>query len=62
MTKPTTEGVPGTAGQRDELLESEKNAAVPQPESFKDEAIEEKIVEIGPISKEGDAIKGLDPK
>ena len=62
MNESTTEGTPGTADQRDKLLESEKKAAVPQPESFKDEAIDDKVVEIGPITPGSDAIKGLDPK
>lgn len=51
-----------TPDPREALLESERKAAESQPESFKDEAIEEKVVEIGPITEEGEAIKGLDPK
>lgn len=51
-----------TPHPREALRDSERKAAEPQPESFNDGSIEEKIVEIGPITEEGDAIKGLDPK
>jgi len=48
--------------QRDALAEAEKAAAVPQEESYDERAEEDKVVEIGPITEDGDAIKGLDPK
>ena len=43
-------------------MESERKASEQQPENFKDEAVTDKKVEIGPIDKDGSAIKGLDPK
>ena len=43
-------------------MESERKASARQPENFKDEAVTDKKVEIGPITKDGSAIKGLDPK
>ncbi len=52
---------PAPADQREALKRSEK-AARSQPESFKDEATEKKIVEIDPITRGDDAIKGIDPK
>ena len=46
--------------QRKALEESEKNATRKQPENFKEEATEDKVVEIGPDLKD-DPIKGIDP-
>ena len=46
--------------QRAALERSEKKAARQQPENFKDEATDEKIVEIGPDLTEA-PIKGIDP-
>ncbi|MEP6872988.1 MAG: hypothetical protein ABI887_01365 [Burkholderiales bacterium] len=46
--------------QRDALKRSEKKAAEPQPENFKDEATEEKTVEIGP-DRTNAPIHGIDP-
>ena len=43
-------------------MESERKASEKHPENFKDEAVTDKKVEIGPIDKDGSAIKGLDPK
>ena len=50
------------AEQREALRESEKQASAKQPENFRDEATDEKQVEILPIDKKGSAIKGIDPK
>ncbi len=53
---------PGSTGQdqRKALEESEKNAKRKQPENYKEEATEDKIVEIGPDLQD-DPIKGIDP-
>lgn len=48
--------------QREALKDSERKASEEQPGSFKDEAMEEKIVEIPPVDKDEQPIKGLDPK
>ncbi len=45
--------------QRDMLAESEKKAAEPQPGSYKEEATEDKVVEIG-ADVTDDPIKGID--
>jgi hypothetical protein len=47
-------------GQREALEQSEKKATEQQPESFKDKATDEKIVEIGPHMADA-PIKGIDP-
>ncbi len=48
-------------GQRDALLDSERKANDKQPRNVKEEAINDKFVEIKP-GKNGDApIQGLDP-
>ena len=54
--KPDTQG----EGQRKALEESEKKATRQQPENFKDESTDDKVVEIGPDLKK-DPIKGIDP-
>lgn len=48
-------------GQRQALERSEKKAAEPQPENYKDKETEEKLVEIGP-DVTADPIKGIDPE
>ena len=48
-------------GQREALERSEKNAAEPQPENYKEKETEEKLVEIGP-DLTADPIKGIDPE
>lgn len=58
-------GKPGQSGQSDEaqrkaLEDSERAAARKQPGSYKEEATDDKIVEIGP-DLEDDPIKGIDP-
>ena len=47
--------------QRQALERSEKKAAEPQPENYKDKETEEKLVEIGPDVTD-DPIKGIDPE
>ncbi len=46
--------------QRVALEKSEKKAAEKHPGNFKDEATDEKIVEIGPVLTDA-PIKGIDP-
>lgn len=53
------EHTPG-GGQREPLEQSEKKAAEQQPENFKDQETEEKLVEIGPDVTDA-PIKGIDP-
>ena len=48
-------------GQREALERSEKKAAEPQPENYKEKETEEKLVEIGP-DLTADPIKGIDPE
>ncbi len=48
--------------QRQALENSERAASEKQPGSFKDEAIDEKIVEIPPVGPDTKPIRGLDPK
>ena len=63
MSTPTKPDRPKNGDQqRDALMDSERKASEQQPENFKDEAVTDKKVEIGPITKAGSAIKGLDPK
>ena len=47
--------------QREALGESERKASREQPENFKKEETEDKVVEVLPIDGESAAIKGLDP-
>ena len=49
------------AAQREALEQSEKAAAAPQPENYKEKETEEKVVEIGPDMTD-DPIKGIDPE
>ena len=49
------------ADQREALSESERKASREQPENFKKEETEDKVVEVLPIDGESAAIKGLDP-
>ncbi|HET6598853.1 MAG TPA: hypothetical protein VFG60_02725 [Burkholderiaceae bacterium] len=50
------------AKPREALKKSERKASEPQPENFKDDENDDKLVEIGPIDRKGSAIKGLDPE
>lgn len=59
-TTPSPSGMPGN-DQREALERSEKKAAERQPENFKDDETDEKLVEIGPDLTD-DPIKGIDPK
>ena len=56
MTTPDTR-----PDQREALSESERKASREQPENFKKEGTEDKVVEVLPIDGEGTAIKGIDP-
>ncbi|MDP3821994.1 MAG: hypothetical protein Q8R33_11000 [Burkholderiales bacterium] len=60
MNQPTTPADVTDEAQRAALEKSEKKAAEKHPDNFKDEATEEKIVEIGPDLTEA-PIKGIDP-
>jgi hypothetical protein len=48
-------------GQREALEQAEKKAAERQPESYKEKATGEKVVEIGPDVTDA-PIKGIDPQ
>ena len=58
-TKPDPAGKPGDQDQRDELEESFEKSTARQPETFRDEANEDKVVEIGP-DKTRAPIHGID--
>ena len=60
MNQPTTTPSVADEAQRAALEKSEKKAAEKHPENFKDEATDEKIVEIGADMTEA-PIKGIDP-
>lgn len=60
MNQPITPTDVTDEAQRAALEKSEKRAAEKHPENFKDEATDEKIVEIGPNLTEA-PIKGIDP-
>ena len=60
MTTNSPPSGPQADAQRDALEQSEKKAAEHQPENFKDEATDEKIVEIGPDLTQA-PIKNIDP-
>ena len=52
---------PGTdESQREALRESQRRATEGEPENFKDESTDEKVVEIGPDMAD-DPIHGIDP-
>jgi len=53
---------PESADQRKALNDSEKRASEQQPGSYKQDATDDKVVEVGPIDKKDSAIKGIDPK
>ena len=48
--------------QRKALEDSERDAARQQPGTFKDENLEDKIVEIPPVGPDAKPIRGLDPE
>ena len=60
MNQPTITADVTDPAQRAALEKSEKRAAEKHPDNFKDEATDEKIVEIGPDPTEA-PIKGIDP-
>jgi hypothetical protein len=60
MTQHTPSPDVADEAQRIALEKSEKKAAEKHPENFKDEATDDKIVEIGPDLTEA-PIKGIDP-
>lgn len=47
--------------QREALEQSEREAARQHPGSFRDEAMDDKIVEIPPVGPNEKPIRGLDP-
>lgn len=57
-----TTTAPKPDAQREALDASERQASEQQPESYKPEATDRKIVEVQPIERDDSAIKGLDPK
>lgn len=59
--KPDQSATPQGGDQREALEQSERKATEQQPENFKDESTDEKIVEIGP-DLTSDPIKGIDPE
>ena len=60
MSHPSTTADVSDEAQRAALERSEKKAAEKHPENFKDEATDDKIVEIGPDLTDA-PIKGIDP-
>ena len=60
MPKPSAATKP--ADPRQALEDSERKASQGQPGSFKDAAIDDKVVEIPPVDKDDDPIRGLDPR
>jgi hypothetical protein len=51
---------PGRADQREALERSEKKAAKDRPQNYKDEANDDKVVEVGPDLRNA-PIEGIDP-
>ena len=51
---------PSPSKQREALNESEKKASEKQPGSYKEEATEDKVVEIPPSGPDKKPIRGLD--
>ncbi len=62
MTTATQQPKPSAPEQREALEKSEREASTEQPENYKEDATAEKIVEIPPVAKDDEPIKGLDPK
>ena len=65
MSEPKDDSKPAAAGdaQRQALAESERKANEKQPRNWKEDAIEDKVVEIKPGADGGKSapIQGLDP-
>ncbi len=62
MTLPKDNAPAGAEKQRDALMQAERKAAERQPDSFKEEAVTDKIVEIPPPGSTQKPIEGLDSK
>ena len=61
--QPGATGAPsGAEGQRDALMESERQAAERQPDSFMERAVTDKVVGIPPVDSTDTPIEGLDPE
>ena len=58
-TKSDPAGMPGGMQQRDKLEKSVEKSTAEQPETFRDEANEQKVVEIGADKTKG-PIQGID--
>jgi hypothetical protein len=58
-TKPDPGATPGNKDQRDKLEESMEKSTAKQPETFRDDANQDKVVEIGP-DKTKAPIHGID--
>jgi hypothetical protein len=63
MSHPNESDKPAADAQRDQLAESERKANEQQPRNWKEDAIQDKKVEIRPGADGGEAapIQGLDP-
>lgn len=62
MTNPTQEPKPESAEeQREQVLENERKANEKQPKNFKDDAVTEKVIDLGPIDPNDGNIDDLDP-
>lgn len=59
-TQSQTKASDSGTDQRDALERSQKEATRTEPKNFRDEATDDKVVEIGP-DKQEDPIKGIDP-
>jgi hypothetical protein len=59
---PSKKDPSAAATQREALERSEKKASEKQPGSYKEEATDDKIVEIPPTGPDSRPIRGLDPK
>ena len=65
MSRPSSEPKPQSQReQRERVLENERQAHdKASPENFKEEAVEDKIIDLGPVASGDDSnIKDLDPK
>ena len=62
MNDPKNDGGADSSKQRDALMESEKNAHRNQPQNVKDEAVDDKVVDIKPDEAGRGSIQGLDTK
>lgn len=51
---------PESAQEREAVLEAERRANEKQPENFKDKAVTEKVIDLGPVDPDEGNIKDLD--